>query len=90
LIFDGSESSDTLYLAKVWYLRALLDLNKMVRILFLLRGEYSCANDCLVMKKSVFSRLIMQQLNALNGKKDVYKVKLDIYMRNVDPFLYEE
>ena len=38
------------------------DLDQISQVLFHLKGDYSESKDCLVMKKSVFSKLILSRL----------------------------
>ena len=38
------------------------DLEEITRVLFQLRGDYNEAKDCLIMKKSVFTKLVLSRL----------------------------
>ena len=71
-------------LSQIWKFRSIQDVDEVVRILFSLRGEYHEARDCLVMKKSLFSKLVLSRLK-VSSKQEEQKLraKIDVYLRNV-------
>ena len=71
-------------LSQIWKFRSIQDVDEVVRILFSLRGDYHEARDCLVMKKSLFSKLVLSRLK-VSSKQEEQKLraKIDVYLRNV-------